>query len=120
MRAHRSFMLRSDPEMTVDAARARLGLKPDDGPGELQGSFHRAVEAARMNPDLAPGAFRDILEAYRLLRRSLTAALGPDARRFDYWPSTLELTVAEAMNGGAKTGRLPTGRPFTTRIPKGL
>ena len=106
--------------MTVDAARARLGLQPTDGPGELQGAFHRAVEAARMNPDLAHGAFAEILEAYRLMRTAMTEAMGPDARRFDYWPSTLELTVAEAMTGGAKTGRLPTGRPFTTRIPKGL
>jgi DnaJ-class molecular chaperone len=30
------------------------------------------------------------------------------------------LTPAEAITGGRKVGRLPTGRPFETRLPPGL
>ena len=116
---HRS-MLQPGPNLNLEAARARLGLTLDDGPAELQGAFHRTVEAARVNPNLPQGVFREILEAYRLLRNHFAEAVGPDTRRFDYWPSTLELTAAEAVTGGAKTGRLPTGRPFTTRLPPGL
>lgn len=113
-------MLQPGPNLNLEAARARLGLTLDDGPAELQGAFHRTVEAARVNPNLPQGVFRDILEAYRLLRNHFAEAVGPDTRRFDYWPSTLELTASEAVTGGAKTGRLPTGRPFTTRLPPGL
>ena len=113
-------MLQPGSNLNLEAARAMLGLSEADGPGELQGAFHRAVEAARVNPQLPHGVFRDLLEAYRLLRNHFAEAVGGDSRRFDYWPSTLELTAAEAVAGGAKTGRLPTGRPFTTRLPPGL
>jgi hypothetical protein len=113
-------MLHPGPALNLEAARARLGLAVSDGPADLQAAFHRTVEAARLNPDLPHGVFRDILEAYRLLRTHFTDQAGPDARRFDYWPSVLELTPTEAVVGGPKTGRLPTGRPFTTKIPAGL
>jgi hypothetical protein len=113
-------MLHPGPALSLEAARARLGLAGADGPGDLQAAFHRTVEAARLNPDLPHGVFREILEAYRILRTHFSEQPGGDARRFDYWPSVLELTVTEAVVGGPKTGRLPTGRPFTTRLPGGL
>jgi hypothetical protein len=113
-------MLHPGPALSLEAARARLGLTLSDGVGELQGAFHRTVEAARLNPDLPHGVFREILEAYRILRTHFAEQQGADERRFDYWPSVLELTVSEAVAGGPKTGRLPTGRPFTTRLPAGL
>ena len=113
-------MLQPGANLTLEAARETLGLTPSEGPADLQAAFHRTVEAARVNPNLPHGVFREILEAYRLLRNHFAESVGPDTRRFDYWPSTLEMTPAEAVVGGAKTGRLPTGRPFTTRLPAGL
>ena len=62
--------------------------------------------------------YRDILEAYRVLRH--VAPAGSGDHRFEVWPSQIELTPAEAITGGMKVGRLPTGRPFETKIPPAL
>jgi|GEM_PF-1928162 len=112
-------MLHPGANLTLEAARARLGLAADAGPAELQGAFHRTVEQARADPSLPHGTFREILESYRVLRSHFADA-APESRRFDYWPSILELTPIEAILGGPNTGRLPIGRPYTTRLPPGL
>jgi hypothetical protein len=106
--------------LTIKQARLRLGLESDASPGELQGAFHRAIKAARGPDEHVPAdAYREILEAYKVLR-----AIGPtspsELHRFEAWPSQIELTPTEAILGGMKVGRLPTGRPFETRIPPAL
>ena len=109
-----------DTELTIAQARQRLGLAADAPLSDLQGAFQQALKASRGSDEhVAPELYREILDAYRVLRN--TAPTGPgDDRRFEIWPSQIELTPAEAITGGMKVGRLPTGRPFETRIPPAL
>ena len=112
-------MQSSGSEFTIEEACARLGLAPDAPAGELQGAFQRALKEARGSEDhVSPDQYRDILDAYRRLR--LREPDAPTERRFENWPSHIELTPGEAILGGAKVGRLPTGRPFETRLPAAL
>lgn len=106
-------------QLTVEEACARLGLTPDAPVSDLQGAFQRALKAARGGGEhVSPDQYRDILDAYRCLR--LREPEAPADRKFGDWPSHIELTPTEAILGGAKVGRLPTGRPFDTRIPPAL
>ncbi|OYX04345.1 MAG: hypothetical protein B7Z12_06885 [Caulobacter vibrioides] len=105
-------------ELSVEDACARLGLDPAAPVADLQGAFQRALKTARGTDEhVSPASYRDILEAYRRLR--LREPEAPD-RKYEDWPSHIELTPAEAILGGAKVGRLPTGRPFETRLPPAL
>ena len=115
-------MLFADAELTIAQARRRLGLEADTPLSELQGAFQRAIKASR-GPDehVPPDAYREILDAYRVLRGTAgDSQPGDDARRHEDWPSHIELTPAEAILGGMKVGRLPTGRPFETKLPAAL
>jgi len=113
-------MLRSAPPLTIEQACARLGLDSEAPAGELQGAFQRALKAARGAGEHVPAQhYREVLDAYRTLRMRAQST-PPEERRFEDWPSHLELTPAEAVTGGMKVGRLPTGRPFETRLPPGL
>lgn len=104
-------------ELSIDEACARLGLSPDAPASALQGAFQQALKIARGNADhVPPERYREILDAYRVLR--LREPTGE--RRFADWPSHIALTPAEAIVGGTKLGRLPTGRPFETRLPPAL
>lgn len=104
--------------LSVEDACARLGLSPDAPASALQGAFQQALKIARGTADhVPPESYREILDAYRVLRMRDPA--GGD-RRFADWPSHIPLTPAEAIVGGAKVGRLPTGRPFETRLPSAL
>jgi hypothetical protein len=106
-------------ELTIAQARQRLGLDADTPLSELQGAFQRALKASRGSDEhVSADQYREILDAYRVLRE--TAPTGGDDRRFETWPSQIELTPAEAITGGMKVGRLPTGRPFETKIPPAL
>jgi curved DNA-binding protein len=113
-------MLQFRPVTSIEQACACLGLSPDAPPGELQGAFQRAMAQARgCEEHVPPARFREILDAYRVLRKREYTDV-PSERRFDTWPSIIELTPEEAILGGMKVGRLPTGRPFETRLPPGL
>jgi hypothetical protein len=107
-------------EFSIAQARRRLGLDADAPMSELQGAFQRSLTASRGPDDhVPPELYREILDAYRTLRNADPAVVGDD-RRFEVWPSQIELTPAEAIIGGPKVGRLPTGRPFETKIPPAL
>jgi len=113
-------MLQFRPDHSVEQACKCLGLPVDFESGELQGAFQRAMSEARGQGDsVPPERFRDILEAYRTLGARGRSA-DPAERRFETWPSHIELTPEEAVLGGMKVGRLPTGRPFETKLPPGL
>lgn len=107
------------PLSPLENACAVLGLTVDSPAGELQGAFQRALATARgRDGQVPPEQFREILEAYRILgSRARPAA---EERHYETWPSHIELTPAEAITGGMKVGRLPTGRPFETKLPAGL
>lgn len=110
----------SVPGISIEQACERLGVSADLPASELQGAFRRAMTAGRGPDDhVPPERFRELLEAYRVLRHRGDQT-PPDERRFDSWPSYIELTPEEALVGGPKVGRLPTGRPFETRLPPGL
>jgi DnaJ-class molecular chaperone len=110
----------SGSSITVEQARQRLGIAPDTPASELQGAFRRAMAAARGPDDhVPPDRFRELIDAYRVLRHQGQDP-HPAERRYDTWPSQIELTPYEAIVGGPKVGRLPTGRPFETRLPPGL
>lgn len=106
-------------ELSVEEACRRLGLDPNQPQADLQGAFQRALKAARMGGENArTEVYGDILSAYRTLRRREPAA--PTDRKYGDWPSHMELTPTEAILGGAKVGRLPTGRHYETQIPPAL
>jgi hypothetical protein len=107
-------------ELSVEEARRRLGLEAGQPQADLQGAFQRALKAARGGDEhVPPDVYRDILDAYRVLR--LCEPEAPADRKFQGdWPAHIELTPTEAILGGAKVGRLPTGRPFETRLPPAL
>lgn len=108
--------------LSFESACARLGLDPaqPDLQANLQGAFQRALKEAREGDDSLPSHhYSELLEAYRRLRGDCPPT-NPAERRFDDWPSHIELTPEEAILGGMKTGRLLTGRPFTTKLPAGL
>jgi curved DNA-binding protein len=109
-------------EMDFETACARLGLDRahPDLKAELQGAFQRALKEAREGDVALPAAhYRELLQAYRTLR-DYCPPTDPAERRFEDWPTHIELTPEEAILGGMKTGRLLTGRPFTTKLPPGL
>lgn len=109
----------SQSELSIEEACARLGLEPGAPDGALQGAFQRALKAARTDGGhVAPERYRQVLDAYRRLRLREPAPPGP--RRYGDWPQHIELTPAEAVVGGPKLGRLPTGRQFETRLPPAL
>jgi len=112
-------MQSDDAGLSIEAARRRLGLGSDAPLGDLQGAFQRALKAARgADGHVGPDAYREILQAYRVLRDEAPQRAGD--RRFEDWPSHIELTPSEAIAGGPKVGRLPNGRPFETKLPPGL
>lgn len=106
----------ADVELSIREARRRLGLAEDAPLSELQGAFQQALKTARGSQEhVTADVYRELLEAYRVLRGE-----DPEARKPGAWPSRIELTPAEAIAGGMKAGRLPTGRPFETRLPAAL
>jgi hypothetical protein len=107
--------------LSLEAACVRLGLDPAQPNlhADLQGAFQRALKEAREGDSLPANHYRELLEAYRRLRGACPPT-DPAERRFHDWPSHIELTPEEAILGGMKTGRLLTGRPFTTKLPAGL
>jgi len=113
-------MLHFRPLSSVEQACRCLGLAPDAPASELQGAFQRALAEARGQGERVPAErFREILDAYSTLSRR-GPATEPSERRFETWPSHIDLTPEEAILGGMKVGRLPAGRPFETRLPPGL
>jgi DnaJ-class molecular chaperone len=109
-------MLSHGSELSIEDARERLGLEADAPLSELQGAFQRALAASRGPDDhVPPDRYRQILEAYRVLRTHGGSV--SEARKFEVWPSQIELTPFEAVAGGMKVGRLPNGRPFETKLP---
>ncbi len=115
-------MPQSSNALTVKEACAKLGLDPQarDLLGGLQGAFQRAIRSARTaDAEGVAEPYGELLDAYRFLR-GLGPVEPPEDRKFEDWPSQILLTPVEAVTGGLKTGRLPTGRPFTTRLPPGL
>ncbi len=105
--------------LTLVEACTRLGLDPktDDLRANLQGAFQRALRTSQNSPDghVSPEHYHELLDAYRYLRR-LTPDK-PGSRSSKTGPSHIDISPAEAVAGGIKTGRLPNGRRFTTRLP---
>lgn len=109
--------------MTAKQARKLLGLTPDAGPEKLAGAFREA--AKRVHPDLAGGdadAFRQVLEAYRLLQRQPAP---PPPRRaippapVQVRPQVLEISPLVAAQGGAVETSVG-GRIVRADLPAGL
>jgi len=115
--------------MTTGEAYRLLGLNAPADPDAVKTAFKAAVKAAR--PDGEAGdeeRFRRVIEAYRLLQklqalRALAAPLKPAAPETparEAPPPVLEISIAEAMTGLARTLRLPDGSSAPVRLPAGL
>lgn len=115
--------------MTDREARALLGLPRAFARDELTAAFRAAVKASR--PDQEGGdaeRFRRVIEAYRLLQRAGAERPVPAPPRSRARPETrpaappaeLLITPREALEGLARTVRLPNGRRLGLRLPPGL
>lgn len=109
--------------MTARSARERLGVGPGADEHALRAAFR---EAAKQNhPDRGgdPLAFREVMDAYRLLRDE---PLEPVA--FSLTPVTpaapvkltLEISPDLAVLGGEITANAPGGRRLKIQLPAGL
>ncbi|MFZ5670553.1 MAG: DnaJ C-terminal domain-containing protein [Pseudomonadota bacterium] len=111
--------------MTPRRARQRLGVGPDADEHALRAAFREA--AKHCHPDRAGGdgaAFREVVEAYRLLRG---AAAGPPpapapvvAPTVLAEPAVVALSPLTAIEGGEVAAETPDGRRLSVRLPAGL
>jgi len=110
----------SAPELTVERARALLGLTPAAAPGDVIGAFRAAVK--RTHPDLGGGdaaRFREILDAYRLLQaQSRLPAVIPVATSA-ILEAHVEIDPRTAIFGGEADATLPGGSRLRIRVPAG-
>ena len=109
--------------MTARSARERLGVAPGADEHALRAAFREA--AKRNHPDRGgdPLAFREVMDAYRLLRDE---PLEPVA--FNLTPVspatpaklTIEIPPHVAVLGGELTADAPGGRRLKIQLPAGL
>lgn len=114
-------MSREEPILARQSACAVLGVSLDADEHALRAAFREA--AKRAHPDRPGGdaeRFRDILDAYHLLKgRHLVPApyrphpAAPEAEILAIHPKT-------AMNGGAVTSRAAAGKRVRVNLPAGL
>lgn len=107
--------------MDTKRARKRLGVKPGADAAVLSAAFRDA--ARRTHPDREGGdaaAFRDVLEAYRFLRRDRSEPIAfmpvPAAPR----QPTVDITVRIAIYGGEAMVSAPDGRRLKLKLKAGL
>jgi curved DNA-binding protein len=110
----------SAAKLTVDQARAILGLAPDASPHAVIGAFRAAAKEA--HPDLPGGdaaRFRDILAAYRLLQSPTPGpAVSPAVEALPPEPH-VEIGPLTAVFGGEAEAVLANGERLRVRIPPG-
>jgi curved DNA-binding protein len=117
---------------TAERARAVLGVPAQASAQDLRAAFQRAAKAS--HPDRGGDAdrFRQVIDAYRLLKAAAEVAPAASAPRPDPRPRsapaasaapaqrTLKISVAEAFLGAHKTVRLADGRKGKVKLPPGL
>lgn len=113
-------MRRAEPAMTLDAARATLGVDAMAPASEVRRAFREA--AKRAHPDRAggaPEAFRQVMEAYRRLTGEQAAL--PAREPVAATPGrVLSLTPAIAFHGGVVEHVLAPGRRVRVTLPAGV
>ncbi len=110
-------MAAPDAELTLDAARALLGLSHHAGTEEARRAFRAAAKLA--HPDRPGGdaaQFRKIVAAYRALQSSPSLPAIAPPRIVE---PHVEIDVLIALGGGEAEAVLADGRRIRTRIPPG-
>jgi curved DNA-binding protein len=110
----------SAPELTVERARALLGLTPAAAPGDVIGAFRAAVKLT--HPDLAggdAGRFREILGAYRLLQAQPRLPAVIPVATSAILEAHVEIDPRTAIFGGEADATLPGGSRLRIRVPAG-
>jgi curved DNA-binding protein len=106
----------SNAALSLEDARAALGLDPVDGPERLVGAFRAAVKLSHPDrPGGDAGRFREVLEAYRLLQTSLETPPSPDPAG-----ARVEIDPLVALRGGEATATLRSGETVTVEVPAGV
>lgn len=109
--------------MTARSARARLGVAPGADERALRAAFREA--AKRNHPDRPggdPAAFREIMEAYRVLREDSAApapfapVAAPPARA----RPVIEIAPEVSVLGGTALAEAADGRRLKIRLPAGM
>lgn len=107
----------SSVPLSVERARALLGLTADASPHDVIGAFRTAAKLA--HPDRPGGdatRFHAIIEAYRLLQQARPSAPAEPAAPVE---AHVEIAPRLAIDGGEADAVLPGGRRRRVRIPPG-
>jgi len=110
----------SAPELTVERARALLGLPPDAAPHDVIGAFRAAVK--QTHPDLTggdAGRFREILDAYRLLQALPRLPAVIATAHTVILEAHVEIDPKTAIFGGEADAILADGTWVRIRVPAG-
>jgi curved DNA-binding protein len=110
----------SAPELTVERARALLGLAPDAAARDVIGAFRAAVK--QTHPDLTggdAGRFREILDAYRLLQAQPRLPPAIPAAHDELPEAHVEIDPKTAIFGGEADAVLADGARLRIRVPAG-
>jgi curved DNA-binding protein len=106
-----------DTRLTLEAARALLGLSRHAGSEEARIAFRAAAKLAHPDrPGGDAGQFRQIVAAYRMLQ---AAPALPAAATAQVSEAYVEISPLIALNGGEAEAVLTGGRRLRARIPAG-
>jgi curved DNA-binding protein len=112
--------------MSAGQARELLGLEPGAGGEAVDQAYRMAVKSS--HPDRDGGdaeRLRQVIEAHRLLKSMLAAPVAfslvrKPAEPKPAAPRRLEISVLEALYGGACEVELDEGRRLNVQLPPGL
>jgi curved DNA-binding protein len=114
-------MIRTAPEMTLKMAREVLGVSSASTPDEVRQAFREAAKRAHPDAGGDSSAFQQVVDAFNRLQDPLDERAAPPPVRPRKTPDPdLEISPAQALDGGEVDHRFPDGRLIRITLPAGL